>query len=229
MKKILLIDDEPQIRRYINKTLLVVGFDVYLAPNGKEGLRLCNEDHPDLILLDLGLPDIDGQDLLVMFKKNYPELPIIVLSARDQTDEIVQAINSGANDYIKKPFDTPELIARINRHISLSKSTESIQNEARFSIANLSMSIEKHEVKIDDEVIHLSKKEFQILHYMFQQKGKIITQNQLLKEVWGNTFSDEVQYLRVYIGQLRKKLKNCSIQPLITTESGVGYYFGKVS
>lgn len=89
------------------------------------------------------------------------------------------------------------------------------------------MSIEKHEVKIDDEVIHLSKQEFQILHYMFQQKGKIITQNQLLKEVWGNTFSDEVQYLRVYIGQLRKKLKNCSIQPLIITESGVGYYFGK--
>ncbi len=225
-KKILLIEDEPQIRKFLKKTLLVLGFNVIEASNAHHATILLEQCHPNLIILDLGLPDQNGQVWLQNLRKKY-NTPIIVVSARNETEEVVLALTNGANDYVKKPFDMPELVARIKRLLLLTTTTDDkeFQAEKSYLFGNMKISIENHEVKIDDQCIHLSKKEFLLLAELSKHAGKLVTQSHLLREIWGEYFGNEVQYLRVYIGQLRKKLAACSIQPLIITESGVGYRF----
>ncbi|WP_440682174.1 response regulator transcription factor [Cysteiniphilum halobium] len=228
-KKILLIDDEAQIRKFLKKTLLVLGYDVYDAVSAEHATDVLNQQHPDLILLDLGLPDQDGQNWLANLRVKHMHVPVIVVSARSDSDEVVKALENGANDYVRKPFDMPELVARIKRNLDLIDSfkTEGKKSEAVYQFENMRVNIADHCVMINDEVIHLSKKEFLLLSVFCQNAGKLLTQNQILQQIWGEYFADEVQYLRIYVGQLRKKLAACTKQPLITTESGVGYRFTK--
>ncbi|WP_119327680.1 response regulator transcription factor [Cysteiniphilum halobium] len=228
-KKILLIDDEAQIRKFLKKTLLVLGYDVYDAVSAEHATDVLNQQHPDLILLDLGLPDQDGQNWLANLRVKHMHVPVIVVSARSDSDEVVKALENGANDYVRKPFDMPELVARIKRNLDLIDSfkTEGKKSEAVYQFENMRVNIADHRVMINDEVIHLSKKEFLLLSVFCQNAGKLLTQNQILQQIWGEYFADEVQYLRIYVGQLRKKLAACTKQPLITTESGVGYRFTK--
>ncbi|GGG01969.1 MULTISPECIES: response regulator transcription factor [Cysteiniphilum] len=229
-KKILLIDDEAQIRKFLKKTLLVLGYDVYDAVSAEHATEILNQQHPDLILLDLGLPDQDGQKWLANLRVKHLHVPVIVVSARCDGDEVVKALENGANDYVRKPFDMSELVARIKRNLELVDAfkAEDKAAESVYQFENMRVHIADHRVMINDEVVHLSKKEFLLLSVFCQNAGKLLTQNQILQQIWGEYFADEVQYLRVYVGQLRKKLAACSKQPLITTESGVGYRFAKV-
>ncbi len=229
-KKILLIEDEAQIRKFLKKTLLVLGYDVYDALSAEHATEVLNQQHPDLILLDLGLPGQDGQTWLVQFRKKHTQTPVIIISARGSSDEVVRALENGANDYVKKPFDMPELVARIKRSFELIKmirKESEIDEKLAYCFDNMQVNLADHRVVIDGKEIHLSKKEFLLLSVFCQHAGKLLTQNQILQQIWGEYFSDEVQYLRVYVGQLRKKLAACSQQPLITTESGIGYRFAK--
>ncbi|MDC0534232.1 response regulator transcription factor [Francisellaceae bacterium] len=225
-KKILIVDDEPQIRKFLKKALLVLGYDAEDGVNGEHALQVLKEHQPDLILLDLGLPDIDGQDLLVLIREKY-NTPIIVISARSESHEIVKALENGANDYVKKPFDMPELLARIKKCLLASSNLGcTIDSENKtYNFGNMTVAIHNREVKIDNNPVKLSKKEFVLLSLFVRHAGKLITQTQIFKEVWGEYYNDDPQYLRVYIRQLRVKLEECSIQPLIVTESGVGYRF----
>jgi two-component system KDP operon response regulator KdpE len=150
-------------------------------------------------------------------------VPIIVLSARSDTSDIVKALGSGANDYVKKPFDMPELVARVKSAIAQHTHKSSDPEVNIYSFGNLVVDITDHKTLINDESIHLSKKEFLILKMLVENSGKLVMQNDILQYVWGNCYGDGPQYLRVYIGQLRKKLSACSINPLISTEKGVGY------
>lgn len=223
INKILLIEDEPQIRRLLEKTFLVLGYDVESVAKAADATKILNDYTPDLIILDLGLPDQDGQDWLKM-TRSHTNLPIIVVSARSDTEEVVKALESGANDYIKKPFDMPELIARVKRQLKDSSKQEN-DSAKIFKFANLEVDLNDHKVILDNQEVHLSKKEFLILSHLVKHSGKIVMQSTLLQEVWGDCYGDGPQYLRVYIGQLRKKLSNCTKQPLITTENAVGYRF----
>ncbi|AJI72648.1 hypothetical protein FTDG_01272 [Francisella tularensis subsp. novicida GA99-3548] len=223
IRKILIVEDEPQIKKLLEKTFLVLGYDVEIVATAGNATKLLGEYQPDVVILDLGLPDQDGQEWLKS-ARSHSEIPIIVVSARNDTDEVVKALDNGANDYIKKPFDMPELIARVKRQLNplLKKQTEA---DNIYTFANLKIDLNDHKVSLDNKDIHLSKKEFLILACLVTNAGKLVMQNTLLKEVWGECYGDGAQYLRVYIGQLRKKLSACTKQPLITTENAIGYRF----
>ncbi|QEO59970.1 response regulator transcription factor [Francisella marina] len=223
IKKILIVEDEPQIKKLLEKTFLVLGYDVESASTASIATSLLGQYHPDVVILDLGLPDQDGQDWLKAVRVSN-DVPIIVVSARNDTEEVVKALENGANDYVKKPFDMPELIARVRRQlIAVIKKDLEIANV--YSFDNLIVDLNDHKVILDNQEIHLSKKEFSILSYLVKHSGKLVMQNTLLHEVWGDCYGDGAQYLRVYIGQLRKKLSACKKQPLIITENAIGYRF----
>lgn len=223
IKKILIVEDEPQIKRLLEKTFLVLGYDVEIVATAGNATKLLGEYHPDVVILDLGLPDQDGQEWLKSTRR-HNEIPIIVVSARNDTEEVVKALENGANDYIKKPFDMLELIARVKRQLNplLKKQTEA---DNIYTFANLKIDLNDHKVSLNNQDIHLSKKEFLILSCLVSHAGKLVMQNTILKEVWGECYGDGAQYLRVYIGQLRKKLSACKKQPLIITENAIGYRF----
>ena len=222
MKKILIVEDDLQIRNFLQKTLLVLGYDADCVVNAKECLLFVKNQPVDVVILDLGLPDDDGQNVITSIR-SFSSVPIIVLSARSDTSDIVKALDSGANDYVKKPFDMPELIARIKSAISQHTPKTLTPKVDIYSFGNLTVDIADHKILINGEDIHLSKKEFLILKMLVMNSGKLVMQNDILQEVWGNCYGDGPQYLRVYIGQLRKKLGECNINPLISTENGVGY------
>lgn len=221
ISKILIVEDEPQIKKLLEKTFLVLGYDVESAATASQATKLLASYNPDAVILDLGLPDQDGQDWLVAMRRENLT-PVIVVSARNDTQDVVQALESGANDYVKKPFDMPELIARVKRQIVTETNTK---ESSVYNFANMQVDLADHRVTIDNQEIHLSKKEFMILSYLVKHSGKLVMQNTILDEVWGDYCGDGPQYLRVYIGQLRKKLADCKKQPLITTENAVGYRF----
>ena len=225
MQKILLIEDEPHIRKFLKKTLLVLGFDVIEAIEAKHASKLLLSYKPDLILLDLGLPDKDGCEWLKEVRSKY-DIPIIIVSARTETDQVVKALAMGAYDYVKKPFDMPELVARIERVLRLSDKVDINQAmDQKIQFGNMLIDLKNYNITIDNIKIHLSKKEFLVLSFLIKHAGKLVSQDMILKEVWGEYCIDSVQYLRVYIGQIRKKLVLCNKQPLIETESGFGYRF----
>lgn len=223
-RRILVIDDEAQIRKFLKMTLEVHHYEVLEAINATNATRILSEEKLDLIILDLGLPDKDGIIWLREIRQ-FSDIPVIVLSARNQSNQIVKALDMGANDYMTKPFDMPELMARIRAVLRQTKDDE--PKQTIYTFENLIINLLEHRVTIDEKIINISKKEFEVLVILVQNAGKLVTQRQLLTKVWGSVFSDELQYLRVYIGQLRKKLSTCTIDPLIETESGVGYRFAK--
>lgn len=220
--KILVIDDEVQIRKLLEITLSTNDFVVKLAENGLEGIKIAASHQPDLIMLDLGLPDLDGQDVLQQLREWYFN-PIMILSVKSEESEIVKALDNGANDYLIKPFRTQELLARVRSHLRnhIEEASKPIINSA-----NLSIDLVARLVKVNSEEIKLTQTEFNLLAILAKNEGKVLTHQYLLKEIWGKSYSDQTQYLRVFVAQLRKKIEKDANHPeMILTESGIGYRF----
>jgi len=219
---ILIIDDESQIRKLLEITLSAAGYKAFFAATAKEGILMAANHAPDLILLDLGLPDDNGQNVLVQIREWYHN-PIIILSVKSSEVEIVLALDNGANDYLTKPFRTQELLARIRTALRTSGSQP---NEPVINFGKISVDLAARVVKMDGEVLKLTATEYSLLALLLKNEGKVLTHQYILKEVWGNGYAGQTQYLRVFVGQLRKKLETDPNRPrYIVTESGVGYRF----
>lgn len=220
-QKILIVDDEPQIRKILSISLTSDKYEVIEAFNGSEGIKLTATRNPELIVLDLGLPDIDGLSVIREVRE-FSRAPIIVLSVRSDESDKVRALDLGANDYVTKPFNIRELLARIRSSLRdkvMSESTKSL-----VEAGNLVFDFAKRIVTLRGKRIYLSPKEYYLLAFFVRNLGNVITHSQLLKEVWGPLYTHEHQYLRVYIGALRQKIEDIPSQPkYILTESGVGY------
>jgi two-component system, OmpR family, KDP operon response regulator KdpE len=223
MNKILIIDDEPQIRRFLQIGLTAQGYAILEAENGRDGLVLAAEQAPDLIILDLGLPDLDGHVVLKKLR-DFFHAPIIILSVRNREAEIVQALDTGANDYVVKPFGIQELLARIRGLIkAFGPSVETINS---YQDERIEIDLQERKLKVDGESIKLSRKEFELLKRLINNAGRLVTQQQLLREIWGGTHVEDTHYLRIFIARLRTKLGDEPSNPrYIETEPGVGYRF----
>jgi two-component system KDP operon response regulator KdpE len=221
---ILVIDDEVQIRRLLEITLNLNGYKVSEAATGKEGIIRAAMQTPALILLDLGLPDEDGLSVLRKLREWYQN-PVIILSVRNSEEDIIKALDIGANDYLTKPFRTGELLARIRTSLRLS--LDKTGGVSLLSFGSLSIDLPGHIVRKNNNLIKLTSTEFSLLALMAKNSGKVLTHQYLLKEIWGHSYSDQTQYLRVYVAQLRKKIEDDPTHPdLIITEPGIGYRFG---
>ena len=219
---ILIIDDEVQIRRLLDITLSTNGYKIIDAGTGKEGISVCASRNPSLIILDLGLPDMSGFDVLKELRSWYTK-PIIILSVRNNEEDIIKALDNGANDYLSKPFRTGELLARIRSILRLSSNDK---DEAIVQIGNIEIDFISHTVRKNNEPLKLTATEFSLLALLAKNAGRVLTHQYLLKEVWGHGYINQTQYLRVFIAQLRKKLEDDPIKPkLLLTESGIGYRF----
>ena len=220
--QILVIDDEPQICKLLEIALQADGYKVSIAHTAKDGIVLLSSHPADVVLLDIGLPDKSGHEVLKEIRQWYNQ-PVIMLSVQSAEEDIVTALDNGANDYLVKPFRTGELLARIRtatRH-SIAGDKEPVQ-----VYGNLSIDLLNRVVKKNGEVVKLTQTEYNLLMLFAQNEGKVLTHRYLLKSVWGPSFVEETQYLRVFIAQLRKKIEDNINQPeYIKTESGVGYRF----
>ncbi len=225
--KILIIDDEPQIRRLLKIIFQENNFKIGEASSGDEALREVNNFNPDIIILDLGLPDLDGQEVLKMIKE-VSKAKIIILSVRNMQQDIVTALDNGADDYVVKPFNTYELLARIRVMLrNMLPQTEA--NLTNFSFGHISVDFSSHIVKNSGEIIKLTSTEYNFLCLFIKNIGRVMTHHYILKEIWGNPYSEQFQYLRVYVGQLRKKLEKDYHSPKIfLTEPGIGYRMNDV-
>jgi two-component system KDP operon response regulator KdpE len=219
---VLIVEDEPQMRRFLGTTLRAHSFSVTEAASAREGLAQTAGRNPELILLDLGLPDGDGLDVTREIRRTA-RTPIIVLSARGREQDKVAALDLGADDYLTKPFGVSELLARIRvalRH-SLPDATA---DQPVFRTGELRVDLVRREVFRGDEWVHLTPTEYKLLSALIRHAGRVVTHRQLLQEVWGANYADQTHYLRVYMAQLRHKLERDPTRPrLLTTESGVGY------
>jgi two-component system, OmpR family, KDP operon response regulator KdpE len=220
---ILLIEDEPQMRRFLRVTLQGHGYRLYEAVSGEQGIVEATTRNPDVVLLDLGLPDMDGIDVTKKFR-SWSEVPIIVISAREQEEDKVKALDAGADDYLTKPFGAGELLARIRvalRHVALKQSG---QKEPVFVLEELKVDLATRQVFLRDREVHLTPIEYRLLTVLIKNAGKVVTHTQLLKQVWGPVYSDQTQYLRVYMTSLRRKLEADPARPkFLINEPGVGY------
>jgi two-component system, OmpR family, KDP operon response regulator KdpE len=219
---ILIIDDEIQIRRLLEITLSANGFKIACASTGKDGLMMAATMHPVLIILDLGLPDTEGLDVLKKLREWYFK-PVIILSVRNAEDEIIMALDNGANDYLTKPFRTGELLARIRVAI---RQSLSIPDKSILEFGSLKINLTNHTVFKNEKLIKLTTTEFSLLVLLAGNEGRVLTHQYILKEVWGMGYVEQTQYLRVFIAQLRKKIEDEPAKPkLLNTESGIGYRF----
>jgi len=219
---VLVIDDEVQIQKLLEITLESHHYDVRLAGSAREGLALAADHPPDMIVLDLGLPDQDGHVVLQKLREWYTE-PIIILSVQRGEEDIIKALDNGANDYLTKPFRTGELLARIR---SALRGVNQHESEPVTTFGDLEIDLAARLVKKSGEVIKLTATEYSLLTLFARHEGKVLTHQYLLREVWGPGYINQSQYLRVFIAQLRKKIENDPNRPvLIVTESGVGYRF----
>lgn len=218
--KILVVDDEPPIRRLLRTSLASQGFQVTEAATGHDALAEIERDEPDLIILDLGLPDMEGQQLIAILRSQGSSVPILVLSSRADEAGKVEALDLGADDYVTKPFGTDELFARIRTALRHRLQTQG--EPALFRSGDLSVDLVRRIVRARDTEVKLSPKEYDILRALVGHAGKVLTHRMLLNEVWGG--ETDVQYLRIYIRQLRQKIEADPEQPKhILTETGVGY------
>ncbi|MCU0685149.1 MAG: response regulator [Polyangiaceae bacterium] len=218
---LLLIEDEPQVRRFLRNTLPAHGYRLLEAETGAEGLQKASEHTPEVILLDLGLPDIDGTEVARRLRE-WSKAPIIVLSARGQETDKVEALDAGADDYLTKPFGTAELLARIR--VALRRRQPADPGEPLFTLGELRVDFGRRQVFVGEREVHLTPIEYKLLATLVQNAGRVVTHAQLLKEVWGPRHTTHVQYVRVYMGQLRHKLESDPARPrYLMTESGVGY------
>lgn len=220
---ILLIEDEPQMRRFLRVTLQSHGYRLIEAPTGQEGLMHATTRNPEVVLLDLGLPDMDGIEVTKQLRE-WSEVPVIVISAREQEEDKIRAIDAGADDNLTKPFGAGELLARIRvalRHKTLLHAT---RKEPVFILEGLRVDLAARQVFLNEEEIHLTPIEYRLLTVLIRNAGKVVTHTHLLKEVWGPVYGSQTQYLRVYMTQLRRKLEAESARPrFLINEPGVGY------
>lgn len=219
--QILVIDDEPQIHRFLTPALDAAGYEPRVASSGQEGLRGIALWTPDAVVLDLGLPDMDGKDVLARAREFYRG-PIIILSARDREAEKIAALDLGANDYVEKPFGVGELLARLRANLRISAGRETPAGP--IATGEVIIDLERRLVQRAGEPVRLTPKEFEVLAVLARDAGKVIGHRDLLTAVWGAAHAEDTQYLRVVVGQLRQKLEADPAQPtLIETEPGVGY------
>ena len=218
---ILVVDCEPQIQKMLGILLDSENYKIIESTSGKQAIRMCVSTSPDLILLDLSLPDIDGKEVITAIRE-WSQIPIIVLSARSSDEEIVAALNIGANDYVTKPFNVGVLLARINA--SLRSSVVREAGEPELVNGPLRIDLVKHEVFLNDQPLTFTPKEYDLLRYFMVNRGKMLTHREILKTVWGSAHSDDTTYLRVYIGQIRAKIEENPMSPIfIITKPGIGY------
>ncbi len=217
---VLVIDDEIQIRRLLKINLEAAGYRVYEAATGEAGVAEAAQRRPDIVVLDLGLPDMDGVTVLKRIRE-WSSVPVVVLSVRDREDDKIAALDNGADDYLTKPFSTGELLARLRvaqRHARPSP------DEAVFRTDRLEVDLTARAVKVEGKQIKLTATEYALLQLFVRHAGKVLTHRQILKEVWGPNYVEQTHYLRVYMTHLREKLeRNPSTPELLVTESGVGY------
>ena len=220
---ILLIEDEPQMRRFLRITLQTQGYRLVEAATAQEGLMQATTRNPDVVLLDLGLPDLDGLEVTKRLRE-WSHAPIIVISAREQEQDKVNALDAGADDYLTKPFNAGELLARIRVAVRHAAQQGREQQEPIFTLQNLSVDFSQRRVSVGDKEVHLTPIEYKLLATLVRHAGKVLTHRQLLKEVWGPAHGEEVQYLRVYMAQLRQKLESDPARPrFLINEPGIGY------
>ncbi|RVD54211.1 MULTISPECIES: response regulator transcription factor [unclassified Mesorhizobium] len=218
--RILVVDDEPPIRKLLRVGLASQGYAVSEAPNAKVAIELIEQEKPDLVLLDLGLPGMGGHDLLRQWRDGGIDIPVVILSSRTDEAGIVSALELGADDYVTKPFGMNELVARIR--VALRHKFQQQGEKPVFQSGDLSVDLVKRIVRVEDREVKLSPKEYDILRILVQHAGKVLTHHFILKQIWDD--STDVQYLRVYVRQLRQKIEKTPDQPrYITTETGVGY------
>ncbi|HEY3815136.1 MAG TPA: response regulator [Caulobacteraceae bacterium] len=222
--RILVIDDEPQIHRFLSPALDAAGYEPVRADTAADGLREIARKPPDAVVLDLGLPDMDGKEALAKARAFY-EGPIVILSARHQEAEKIDALDLGADDYVEKPFGVGELLARLRA--AMRRKLQSDGAEPLVRLGNVEIDLVRRIVTRGGEAVHLSPKEYDLLARLAEGGGKVLTHRQILTAVWGPAHEHDVQYLRVFIGQLRQKLEADPARPtLILTAPGVGYRFG---
>src|SRR5689334_15574480 len=219
-QRILIVDDENSIRRYLRTALSAQGFNVYEATNGQEAIQAAIANHPDLIILDLGLPDFDGTEVTRRLRE-WSKTPIIILSVREAEQDKIAALDAGADDYLTKPFGTGELMARMR---VVMRRLAGKSDEPVLQVDNLKMDLSRRVVTVNANPISLTPTEYEILRLLLQNAGKVLTHHQLLRQVWGTAYENEMHMLRVNISNLRRKIEpNPSRPHYLITESGVGY------
>ncbi len=219
-QRILVVDDETSIRRYLRAALSAQGFAIYEAANGQEAINAVVTNHPDLIILDLGLPDLDGIEVTRRLRE-WSQTPIIILSVREAENDKIAALDAGADDYLTKPFGTGELMARIR--VALRR-TANTPNGPVLQVDDLKMDISRRLVSVGENQISLTPTEYEILRLLLQNAGKVLTHHQLLRQVWGAAYESEMHILRVNISNLRRKIEPDPSRPhYLLTEPGVGY------
>lgn len=220
--RIVIIEDENQIRRFVRMALEAEGFVVFEAPDGQRGLIEVSTRQPDLVIVDLGLPDFDGKTVIEQIR-TWSKVPILVLSARDREEEKVKAFDAGADDYLTKPFGVPELMARVRAHLRRSNIHEG-QGEAVVRFGDVVVDLAARTVARAGVEVHLTPIEYRLLLTLIKERGRVVTHNQLMLAVWGPNYSQRSHYLRIYMGHLRQKLENNPAQPeFLLTELSVGY------
>ncbi len=223
MPLLLIVEDDTQMRKFLRASLSSHSYRLVEATNGNEGLNQAAAYNPDLILLDLGLPDIDGLEVTKRLRE-WASAPIIVISARGQEDDKINALDAGADDYLTKPFGTGELLARIRVALRHAARTSQERTEPVLTVGDLSVDLDKRTVHVAGREVHLTPIEYKLLVTLLKNSGKVLTHRQLLKEVWGPGYANNTQYLRVYMVQLRHKLEADATRPrYLVTEPGVGY------
>jgi two-component system KDP operon response regulator KdpE len=219
--RILVVDDEPQIQRFLKPSLTAAGYEIVAATTGHEAIRLLATGAPDVVVLDLGLPDMDGKEVIETIRQ-WSETPIIVLSARDREQEKIAALDLGANDYVHKPFGIGELLARIRTVLRQRRKADG--ETVVYRAGDLVVDTLAHQVTRGGQAIRLTPKEFEVLSMLARNPGRVVTHRQILDAVWGKAHVEDTQYLRVFVGRLRQKIEDDPTEPkLIQTESGIGY------
>jgi len=220
---LLIIDDEVQIRRLLEISLSASGYKIIKAGDANEGLIAAAGHQPSCIILDLGLPDKDGLEVLRELRKWYNK-PIIILSVRNSEEDVIRALDNGANDYLTKPFRTGEMLARIRSVLRQSKGDEQITS---YVFGDLEIDVANHMVRKQGKIMKLTSTEFNLLALLAKNTGRVLTHQYILMQIWGHTYLEQTQYLRVFVAQIRKKIEDDPSRPkLLITESGIGYRFG---
>jgi two-component system KDP operon response regulator KdpE len=222
MTRVLVVDDEPQLLRALRINLVARQYDVVTATDGAAALRAATDAHPDLVVLDLGLPDLDGVDVIRSLR-TWTQVPIVVLSGRSDSRDKVDALDAGADDYVTKPFSIDELLARIR---AVTRRRGQPETPPAAKIGRWTIDLVAHTVVAGTESTHLTRTEWQLLEILVRNPGKLLAQRQLLQEVWGPTYLEETQYIRQYMAQLRRKLEDDPGRPQhLITEPGMGYRY----
>jgi two-component system KDP operon response regulator KdpE len=223
--RVLLVDDDPSIRRALRTTLSVLGLDIEEASGGEQAVSFVRTERYDAVLLDINMPGMGGVEACRTIRRLCPRLPILMLTVRDSEDDKIDALDAGADDYVTKPFHVGELMARVRSSVRRSQATQD-DIATVITIGEIELDVDRRLIRKAGEIIHLTPKEFDLLHCLMSHAGKPLTHARLLTSVWGNEYGNEVEYLRTYIRQLRKKLEDNPSRPeYLLTESYVGYRF----